>query len=231
MRQTILEPAKFRLLAKVNSASSVDSNITPNVTSSEVFPPLTAQCTVANQPGMAEVSESTNGLNILLWWTDSTKNPVDSWASLAGKNVDSLFHRTAAEYVLQVRPIILAYKYISWEAHHLPIAEIALSIAWAVNNADQIDGIQPMKSGWNIYIKTEVDRAQLLISGLNVASQYVALTVSRSNQTESVKLIIKDLPLHEVSNQDVLAALKENFEVLSEVKYSNVFINGKCIHL
>ena len=73
-------------------------------------------------------------------------------------------------------------------------------------------------------MKTEVDRAQLLMSGLNIAGQYVSLTLSLSDHTESAKLIIKDLPLHEVSNQDVLASLKENFEVLSEVKYS------KCFH-
>ena len=158
------------------------------------------------------------------------KNPVDSWASLAGKNVDLLFHGIAAEHVSQVRPIFLAYKSVSWEAHHLPIAEITSSIAQTVDDTDQIDGIQAMKSGWNIYMKTEVDRAQLLMAGLNIAS-HVSLVVSCKDNTESIKLIIKDLPLHKVSNQDVLAILKENFEVLSDVKYSNIFINGKCTHL
>ncbi len=56
MRQTILELAKLRLMAKVNSTSNVDTNITPSVTSSEAFPPLTAQCTTANQLGMAKAS-------------------------------------------------------------------------------------------------------------------------------------------------------------------------------
>ncbi len=49
-------------------------------------------------------------------------------------------------------------------------------------------------------MKTEVDRTQLLISGLNVVGQHVSLIVSCSNHTESVKLIIKVLPLHEVFN-------------------------------
>ncbi len=80
-------------------------------------------------------------------------------------------------------------------------------------------------------MKTEVDRAQLLMAGLNIAGCHVSLAVSHKDNTESAKLIIKDLPLHEVSNQDVLAMLKENFEVLSDVKYSNVFIDGKYTHL
>ncbi len=100
-----------------------------------------------------------------------------------------------------------------------------------MDDANQIDGIQAMKSGWNIYMKTEVDRAQLLMAGLNIAGHHVSLAVSCKDNTESGKLIIKDLPLYEVSNQDVLATLKENFEVLSDVKYSNVFIDGKCTHL
>ena len=59
----------------------------------------------------------------------------------------------------------------------------------------------------------------------------LAVMCHLQDNTESVKLIIKDLPLYEVSNQDVLATLKENFEVLSEVKYSNVFIDGKHTYL
>ncbi len=176
MRQIILEPAKLRLAAKVNSTSSTESNTTPNVTSSEAFPPLTAYCTVANQLGMVSGSkdpsqqmDSTSSSDEQMQPTRPEKNPVDSWASLAGKNIDSLFHRTLAEHILQVRPIFLVYKCVSWEAHHLPMAEVASSIARAVDNVDQIDGIQPMKLGWNIYMKTDVDRAQLLMSGLNLA--------------------------------------------------------------
>ena len=100
-----------------------------------------------------------------------------------------------------------------------------------MDDADQIDGIQAMKLGWNIYMKTEVDRAQLLMAGLSIAGCHVLLAVSHKDNTESVKLIIKDLPLHEVSNQDVLAILKENFEVLSDMKSSNIFIDGKHTHL
>ncbi len=42
---------------------------------------------------------------------------------------------------------------------------------------------------------------------------------------------MKDLPLHEVSNEDVLTAIKRHVQVLSDVKYSNVFVDGKRTHL
>ncbi len=75
-----------------------------------------------------------------------------------------------------------------------------------------------MKAGWNIYMKSEVDRAALLLVGINLMGRHVSLAPSWHEHTESVKIIINDLPLHEVSNQDVLAVVKELFSVLLDVK-------------
>ncbi len=60
-------------------------------------------------------------------------------------------------------------KRVLWEGHRTPLADVASSITRAVDDADQIDGIQPMKAGWNIYMKTNVDRTQLLLAGINLA--------------------------------------------------------------
>ena len=38
----------------------------------------------------------------------------------------------------------------------------------------------------------------------------------------NAKIILKDLPLNEVSNEQVLKAVKERYEVKSEVWYSNI---------
>ncbi len=80
-------------------------------------------------------------------------------------------------------------------------------------------------------MKTEADRATLMVTGINLAGKHVSLNTARCENSDTVKIIIKDLPLHEVSNQEVLVAVKEAFEVLSEVKYSNVFVDGKKTHL
>ena len=107
------------------------------------------------------------------------KEPINTWASLVGKNNPTLFEGTAAEHVSQVRPIFLAYKRVSWEGHRIPIAEVASAVTQAVDGADQIDGIQAMKAGWNIYMKTDVDCAQLLVAGINIVGCHVSLSTSR----------------------------------------------------
>ncbi len=42
-----------------------------------------------------------------------------------------------------------------------------------------------------------------------------------------VKMTIKDLPLHSVSNQDVLDAVKAFYLLQSDIKYSNIWFNSK----
>ena len=148
-----------------------------------------------------------------------------------GKHHNSLFEGTAAEHVSQVRPIFLAYKCMSWEGSRIPIIEVVTAITRAVDAADQIDGIQVMKAGWNIYMKTESNQAQLLLSGVNIVGRHVALMAARRENSDSVKIILKDLPLYEVSNQDTLTVVKVHVTVLSDVKYSNVFVDRKRMHL
>ena len=41
------------------------------------------------------------------------------------------------------------------------------------------------------------------------------------------KVTLKDLPLHSISNEEVLEALKEICPVQSEVWYSNIWHDGK----
>ena len=42
-----------------------------------------------------------------------------------------------------------------------------------------------------------------------------------------MKITLKDLPLHSISNEQVLEAIKEICPVQSEVQYSNVWHDGK----
>ncbi len=80
-------------------------------------------------------------------------------------------------------------------------------------------------------MKTEQDRAQLLMTGINLAGQHVSLSVSRRDQGDTVKIIVKDLPLHEISNGTVLSELKQHTKVSSDVKYCNIYVDGKRTHL
>ena len=77
-------------------------------------------------------------------------------------------------------------------------------------------------------MKTEGDHETLVKKGITVAGKYVMLhSDMHTGQRNMVKITIKDLPLHSVSNQDVLDAVKAFCPLQSDVKYSNIWFNGK----
>ena len=119
MRETILEPAKLHIAAKVNSSSTnvvttaqaQDSssqhieNVVAQLDSVSVQPaPAPSVVAMASAPG----EDSSNSSDSQQIWQE--KELVDSWALLVGKHCNSLFEGTAADHVSQVRPIFLAYK-------------------------------------------------------------------------------------------------------------------------
>ncbi len=183
----------------------------------------------AAEAGTSEGSVNAAGLSAKRG--DGDNQPVDSWAQVTGRTHASLFSGTASDHVTQIRPIFLAYNRVTIEGHCIPISDIVFALAHAVGDANQIDGVQAMHSGWNIYMKTEQDRAQLLMTGINLAGRHVSLSVFRRDQGNMVKIIVKDLPLHEVLNSIVLSELKLHAKVSSDVKYCNVFVNGKRTHM
>ncbi len=64
---------------------------------------------------------------------------------------------------------------------------------------------------------------------MTVAGKYVMLQNEiNPTQRNTVKITVKDLPLHSVSNQEVLDAINQCCPVHSEVKYSNIWHNGKA---
>ncbi len=105
----------------------------------------------------------------------------------------------------------------------------------AVVGQRNIDAIQLMRNGWQIYVKTETDRALLMSTGLEIAGKSIDLQapIQDPNFTQNVKIILQDLPLNEVTNNRVLLALKsiEGIDVQSQVRYSNIYINGQWTHL
>ena len=156
-----------------------------------------------------------------------------SWATIAGKSETFSVQADTImiDHVATVHPLFLLYKKISVEGHHIPVSMVALSVSRAIS-LDLVDAIQPMKNGWQIYTRTEEVRVELLAVGLDLNGKHVSLNVSHGEGLHSlVKLIIKDLPLHKVSNKHILAAVKEYGDVLSDVKYSNIWIDGKRTHL
>ncbi len=72
----------------------------------------------------------------------------------------------------------------------------------------------------------------LITKGLTVAGKYVALhSEYKSASRNSVKITLRDLPLHDVGNEDVLEALHELCTVLSTISYSNIWHNGQLTNI
>ena len=77
-------------------------------------------------------------------------------------------------------------------------------------------------------MKIEADHETLVKKGITVAGKYVMLCSDmHTGQRNMVKITIKDLTLHSVSNQDVLDVVKAFYPPQSDVKYSNIWFNGK----
>ncbi len=110
---------------------------------------------------------------------------------------------------------------------------MATAIAKAIGEVN-VDVIQPMQNGWQIYVKTEVDRVTLMTKGIELAGKSVDLQApSFDPDSLNAKIILKDLPLHEVGNDHVLKDLKKisDLDIKSIVKYCNIYVDGHHTYL
>ena len=135
------------------------------------------------------------------------------------------------KHVANVRPLFLPFKRVSTEGHHIPSATVAIAVTKAIAS-EKVDTVQATKNGWQIYVRSEQDCVELQAVGIQLAGKHIPLNVAQGQGLHStVKLVLKDLPLHEVSNEHVLEAVKQYAEVVSEVRYSNIWVNGQHMHL
>ncbi len=117
------------------------------------------------------------------------------------------------------------------EGYKTPLIDVAGAAGKAVGTIN-VDAVQPTRNGWQIYVKMEKDCTVLLATGLDLAGKHISLeSRTLSAPVLNVKITVKDLPLHEVSNEAVLEAVKQIAPVASPVKYSNIWIDGHCTHL
>ena len=110
---------------------------------------------------------------------------------------------------------------------------MATAIAKAIGEVN-VDAIQLMWNGWQIYVKTEADRVALMTKGIELARKSIDLQAPSFNpESLNTKIILKDLPLYEVGNDQVLKDLKKipDLEIKSTVKYCNIYMDGCHTHL
>ena len=116
------------------------------------------------------------------------------------------------EHKPDVRRVFMNYKKVSFEGFHTPLIDVAIAVGKIVGDRN-VDGIQPMKNGWQIYVKTEADRTNLVSSGIDLAGKHISLDVKPFTVTSSnVKITVKDLPLHEVSNESCYSGITDQVQ-------------------
>ena len=98
----------------------------------------------------------------------------------------------------------------------------------ALNDSTAVDVVQPMKSGWWIYVQTTADCERLVAQGIIMAGKHVPLRSELvTSRKRTVKIMVHDLPLHTVDNEQVLEAISESFAISSEVLYGTLWQNGQ----
>ncbi len=175
------------------------------------------------------------------WVSDDDDQPLQkTWADVMAVNLGSprktstpvkdtelpqvgsgLNHKT------EVPLIFVGYNRVQTDGPWISLIQIAGTVVNAMGDGEVLDAIQPMQYGWYIYIKTITDRSVLVQKGLNIAGKHILLhSEYKSSQVKSMKVTLKDLPLHSVSNEEVLEALKEVCLVQLEIRYINVWYEG-----
>ncbi len=138
----------------------------------------------------------------------------------------------AVQHKAEVPPVFLAYKHVSSEGERISLVQIATSVIQAMHSDSSLDAVQPMKLGWHIYMRMLANRAKLVERGLHVTGWFVLLwSEVCSAALQSVKVILKDLPLHCMDDKDVLDSLQKVCKVNSTVKYSNLWYNSKATNI
>ncbi len=152
-----------------------------------------------------------------------------SWANVTATSPTKTgFNGDTVQHKAEVQPIFLAFHRVqSAQGRRILLFQIAAAVTEAVGPG-LLDAVQPMHSGWYIYMKTLVDRQSLIQSGITVVGKHIFLrSESQQASHSAVKITLKDLPLHTITNEAVLEALKEYCLVQSEVCYSNLWHEGK----
>ena len=138
---------------------------------------------------------------------------------------------TGLQHKSTLDSVYLAYSRVSPNASGscISLMQIATAVMQSLGNALAVDAVQPMQTGWWVYLKTQADRVCLIEKGISLNGKHIPLhSVVRSLNQKTVKITIKDLPLHEVNNLAVLEVLSALVIITSEVKYSMIWHNSQA---
>lgn len=96
--------------------------------------------------------------------------------SLCGRGGRVAFSGLEMQHKSTVEPVFLAYNCISTEGSRISLMQVALSVVTALSGDEEcIDAVQPMQTGWWIYLRTRLERDRLVAQGLVLMGKHIPL--------------------------------------------------------
>ena len=86
----------------------------------------------------------------------SSSKGTCNWSDIVNEAERFISGLPVAGHKLEVAPIFLNFKQVAREGFKIPLIEVAAAVGRVVGDIN-VDGIQLMQSGWQIYVKTEKD--------------------------------------------------------------------------
>ncbi len=197
----ILKQTKINLrpsLMKFSRSNLSERDSSENLSEGlDEFPPLPSQSQLPSL--QIDVQLWSNSLHSRTDMSDrpnsvrDNQDPKSTWAAMANKDCSKCFLSSIPmlDHTPKVNPVFIHYKRISSEGYKIPLIDVAIAAGKVVKDQN-VDAVQPMRNGWQIYVKTEVDHAALIVGGIDIAGQHVSLE-SRQALNQSVKIVVKDL--------------------------------------
>ncbi len=109
-------------------------------------------------------------------WADVALVSLLTGSTVAGSGID--FGKSdgiAMQHKTDIPPIFLGYTRVCAASELIPLIQIAEAVLKAMGTDNVLDVVQPMHTGWYIYMKTEVDHETLVRKGITVAGKHVML--------------------------------------------------------
>ncbi len=102
-----------------------------------------------------------------------TQHSVRSGTQGRGGQFD--FSGPELQYKSVVELVFLAYNRVSVEGPRPSLMQIVTAVVETLDDAQAVDAVQPMRSGWWIYLQTAFDREQLVSSGITLGGKHIPL--------------------------------------------------------
>ncbi len=128
--------------------------------------------------------------------TTSQPQPQNkTWSDIVSEAEHFVSDQPVLSHKPEVAPVFLNFKCMAREGIKIPLIEVAATVGQVVGDT-HVDGVQPMHSGWQIYVKTDKDHEVLITQGIQLAGKWISLQAPTQTPGFSMnaKIILRSSP-------------------------------------